>query len=112
MGAGDGRLRAALFPPVEPPATGITFPDPRLAGEEDVIAVGTDFRPGTLLEAYRHGIFPWPHSTRFVPWCSMNPRAIFPLDGEPHWSRSLRRTLRVTPMSRTLDEGFREVVVA
>jgi leucyl/phenylalanyl-tRNA--protein transferase len=103
----------AQFPPIEPPSTGIVFPDPRLApDDEHVVAIGSDFRPGTLLEAYRHGIFPWPHSSRYVPWCSMNPRAIFPLDREPHWSRSLRRTLRISTFRRSIDEAFADVVVA
>jgi leucyl/phenylalanyl-tRNA--protein transferase len=65
-----------------------------------------------MLEAYSHGIFPWPDSSGTVPWCSMRRRAIFPLEEEPHWSRSLRRTLRATPFVCTLDEAFREVVEA
>ena len=100
------------FPPIEPPSTGITFPDPRLAGDEHVVAVGSDFRPGTLLEAYRNGIFPWPQSARLVPWCSMDPRAIFPLVAPLHWSRSLRRTLRLHPFTVTVDEAFDDVVRA
>ncbi len=74
--------------------------------------MGGDFRPGTMLEAYSHGIFPWPDSHGRVPWCSMRKRAVFPLDEPPAWSRSLRRALRVTEMTRTLDEAFREVVAA
>jgi leucyl/phenylalanyl-tRNA--protein transferase len=100
------------FPPIEPPPTGVRFPDPRTAGDAQVVALGADFRAGTLLEAYRHGIFPWPDSRGRVPWCSMDPRAVFPLQAPPHWSRSLRRTLRITPFECTLDEAFREVVTA
>jgi leucyl/phenylalanyl-tRNA--protein transferase len=65
-----------------------------------------------MLTAYRSGIFPWPDSEGNVPWCSMLRRAIYPLAEEPHWSRSLRRTLRITPFSRTLDASFRGVVEA
>jgi leucyl/phenylalanyl-tRNA--protein transferase len=97
-------------PPVEPPATGVRFPDPARAGGREILAIGSDFTPGTLLSAYRAGIFPWPQSRRVVPWCSPDPRAIFPLtpiDGEPpHWSRSLRRTLRHHPFRLSLDEDF------
>jgi leucyl/phenylalanyl-tRNA--protein transferase len=100
------------FPPVEPPRTGVRFPDPRDIGESQVVAMGADFRAGTLLEAYRHGIFPWPDGRGRVPWCSTDPRAVFPLDEAPGWSRSLRRTLRITPFTRTVDEAFREVVLA
>jgi leucyl/phenylalanyl-tRNA--protein transferase len=90
----------------------VTFPDPRRAGRAEVLAVGSDFRAATMLEAYAHGIFPWPDASGTVPWCSMLRRAIFPIEEEPHWSRSLRRTLRATPLVRTIDESFREVVEA
>jgi leucyl/phenylalanyl-tRNA--protein transferase len=35
---------------------------------------------------------------------------VFPLEGEPHWSRSLRRTLRRHPFQITLDEDFAGVM--
>jgi leucyl/phenylalanyl-tRNA--protein transferase len=90
----------------------VTFPDPRRAGRAEVLAIGGDFRAGTMLTAYRNGIFPWPDSTGNVPWCSVRRRAIFPLGEEPHLSRSLRRTLRITPLVCTLDASFRAVVEA
>ncbi len=97
--------------PVEPPPTRFAFPDPKKArGREGLVATGGDFEPGTLLAAYRKGIFPWPMDELLVPWCSPNPRAIFPIDAEPHWSRSLRRSLRVKPFRVTIDEAFTEVI--
>jgi len=89
----------------------VVFPDPRDLGDHDVVAVGTDFSPGTLLEAYRHGIFPWPHGN-MVAWFSPHPRAIFPLDAAPRWSRSLRRTLRNTRLRVTVDRAFLDVIRA
>ncbi len=100
------------FPPEEPPPTSVRFPDPRDFPGEEVFAMGSDFRPGTLLEAYRSGIFPWPQSARRVPWCSLDPRAVFPLDAPPHWSRSLRRTRRIHPYTLTVDLAFEQVVRA
>ena len=100
--------------PVEPPPTEVRFPDPRRV-HRDVIAVGTDFRPGTLLQAYRMGIFPWPQASRdgdeLVAWFSPDPRALLPLD-RIHWSRSLRRTLRNHPYRVTVDGAFRETMIA
>src|SRR5262245_53093111 len=90
-------------PPIEPPRTRARFPDPRKARGVEVLAVGGDFSAGTLLAAYRTGIFPWPHSSGVVPWCSPEPRAIFPLEREPRWSRSLRRTLKKHPFEITKD---------
>ncbi|GAC1299423.1 MAG: leucyl/phenylalanyl-tRNA--protein transferase [Polyangiales bacterium] len=119
------------FPPTEPPLTHVVFPDPRRAGRREILAVGADFSPGTLLAAYRAGIFPWPQSrtllspfdpsaqpsaksTRavLVPWCSPDPRAIFPIEEAPHWSRSLRRTLRIHPFTVSIDTAFEEVMRA
>jgi len=102
---------------VHPPATGIRFPDPRRGPV--VVAVGEDFRPGTLLEAYKHGIFPWPHTfvdergreEHVVAWFSPDPRALFPLDRAFHWSRSLRRTMRKKPWRITVDRAFADVIV-
>lgn len=93
-------------PPVEPPASGVHFPDPAKAGAREILAIGSDFTPGTLLSAYRAGLFPWPQSRRVVPWCSPDPRAIFPLEQAPRWSRSLRRTLRHHPYRLSVDERF------
>ncbi len=81
------------------------------------MAVGCDFSPGTLLHAYRTGIFPWPHGDEhdeqgapLVLWFSPEPRCIFDLAPEPRWSRSLRRTLRIHPYEVTLDEDFAGVM--
>lgn len=108
--------KALPYPPVEPPKTAIAFPDPRRLGRREVVAIGEDFRPYTILEAYRRGVFPWPHTSPtgdpMVLWFSPNPRAIFPLEGEPHWSRSLRRTLRQHPYTVTVDADFEAVIRA
>jgi leucyl/phenylalanyl-tRNA--protein transferase len=74
--------------------------------------VGVDFRAGTLLAAYRAGIFPWPQSSRRVGWFSPDPRAIFPLEKPPHWSRSLRRAMRAKDLTITIDEAFSDVMKA
>ncbi len=74
------------------------MPDPReLAAGEDLVAVGADLEPGTLLAAYRAGLFPMPIDPRRrrskMAWFSPDPRGIIPLDGL-HVSRSLRRSMR------------------
>lgn len=106
-------------PPIEPPPPRVAFPDPSRKSAPEVLAIGCDFSPSTLLLAYRSGIFPWPHGDEvgkdgapLVLWFSPDPRAIFPLDAPPHWSRSLRRTLRVHPYEVTIDQAFEEVVRA
>ena len=104
------------FPPIEPPPARVRFPDPARSRSPEVVAIGCDFNPGTLLLAYRSGIFTWPHGddqhdgAPLVLWFSPDPRCIFPLEGELHWSRSLRRTLRIHPYEVTLDQDFEQVI--
>jgi leucyl/phenylalanyl-tRNA--protein transferase len=56
-----------------------------------LVAVGADLEPGTLLAAYRCGMFPMPVARRRVGWWSPDPRGILPLDGLKV-SRSLRKS--------------------
>jgi leucyl/phenylalanyl-tRNA--protein transferase len=100
-------------PAIEPPKSRVRFPDAAKAPPHGVLAIGCDFAPGTLIQAYRSGIFPWPHGededergTPLVLWFSPDPRCVFPLGPEPHWSRSLRRTLRIHPYRVSVDEDF------
>ena len=94
--------------PIEPAVTRWVFPDPAFAGPDDVIAVGADLEPGTLLAAYRTGLFPM-----YVPdggplaWWSPLRRGILPVGGM-RVSRSLRRSIRRFEWS--IDEAFADVV--
>ena len=71
--------------------TAWSFPDPRLA-DGDLVAVGADLEPATILDAYRHGLFPMPLRNQ-VAWWSPDPRGIIPLR-DLHVSRSLRKSCR------------------
>src|SRR5262249_18015581 len=82
-----------LRSPVEPPASRWSFPDPRVAGGDDLVAVGGDLQPGTVLGAYRRGLFPMNINRRHLGWWSPQERGIIPLD-EFVPSRSLRRSRR------------------
>ena len=89
--------------PVEPPPSPWVFPDPRHAGPD------ADLAPGTLLAAYRRGIFPMPEDGTREPmhWYSPVHRGVVPLDGVVV-SRSLRRSLR--DFEVRVDTAFDEVV--
>lgn len=96
--------------PIEPAPSRFDFPDPRLGdGPNGVLGVGGDFSPGTLLAAYRAGIFPWPIDRRTVPWCSPDPRGLLLLDEAPTWARSVRRA-RKRGFRVTVDAAFASVV--
>jgi leucyl/phenylalanyl-tRNA---protein transferase len=75
--------------PLEPPPSQWAFPDASLGGPDEIVAVGGDLEPGTLIAAYRQGLFPM-RARRALAWWSPDPRGIMPLDGF-HASRSLRR---------------------
>lgn len=83
------------------------FPDPRDA-DGDVVGIGADLEPDTLLTAYRSGLFPMPSDGMLV-WWSPDPRGILPLDGL-RVSRSLRRSLRRYEVR--FDTAFATVVEA
>lgn len=69
------------------------MPPVQQANADGLVAVGADLEPGTLLAAYRAGLFPMPVGRRRLGWWSPDPRGIIPLDGL-HVSRSLRRSAR------------------
>jgi leucyl/phenylalanyl-tRNA---protein transferase len=96
--------------PVEPPPSPWVFADPRDAGD-DLVGIGADLAPGTLLAAYRSGIFPMPENGVRPPmhWFSPVHRGIVPLDGLLV-SRSLRRSRRAFEIR--VDTAFDEVVAA
>ncbi len=86
------------------------FPDPRYA-QGDVVAMGEDLRVETLREAYRKGIFPWPHDSVPLPWFSPRRRAVLFLD-ELHIGRSLRKAAKRSALTFTIDRDFRAVIRA
>ena len=89
-----------------------TFPKPgRRSDRDGLLATGADLRPSTLVHAYRHGVFPWPHDDAPLPWFSPNPRGILPLD-HLQVSKSLRQRLRRCGWTTTMDRAFDEVILA
>lgn len=86
-----------------------SFPDPHASNDDDgLIAIGADLRAETLVEAYRAGIFPWPHDRAPLPWFSPNPRGVLPLD-HLRVSRSLRQRMRRCGWHTTVDAAFTDV---
>jgi len=86
------------------------FPDPRYA-RGDVVAIGDDLRVETLRDAYRHGIFPWPHENLPMPWFSPRRRTVIVFD-ELHVGRSLRKAQRRSGFTYTIDRAFDKVIAS
>ncbi len=92
--------------PLEPPPSNFVFPDPGGA-EGDVVAIGGDLAPGTILAAYRRGMFPMNLPDGRLGWWSPLERAVLPLNGL-RISRSLRQSCRRFTVS--VDEDFDGVI--
>ena len=91
---------------VEPEPTSWRLEVPPDDHPDDLWAVGADLRPGTLLAAYRLGLFPMPLSGT-LGWFSPARRAVFPLSSFER-SRSLRRASRRYEIR--VDSAFADVV--
>jgi leucyl/phenylalanyl-tRNA--protein transferase len=95
--------------PIEPAPCVYRMPDAEEALPGGLLASGGDLAPGTLLAAYRGGIFPWPDPTGRLLWWSPDPRAVLPLDGF-HESRRLRQRRRSLLSEVTFDRAFGAVI--
>ena len=82
-----------------------------LRSPNGLLAAGGDLSTPRLLEAYRHGIFPWFSEGEPILWWSPDPRMVlFP--GEFKLSHSLRKTLRKGPHEVRTDTAFEQVMRA
>jgi leucyl/phenylalanyl-tRNA--protein transferase len=99
-----------VHPPVEPPPTTWLLDAARAEPGEDLVAAGADLEPGTLLAAYRLGLFPMglgPHGRGTTGWWSPDPRGVIPA-GALRVRRSLRQA--IGRFELRVDTVFDEVV--
>ncbi|GAB3486337.1 leucyl/phenylalanyl-tRNA--protein transferase [Azotobacter salinestris] len=76
-----------------------------------LLAVGGDLSSERLIQAYRHGCFPWYQAGQPILWWSPDPRTVlFP--HELHVSRSLRKVLRQERFQVSFDRDFSAVIEA
>ena len=87
------------------------FPPAEEADPEGLVGLGGELSPEWLLDAYRHGIFPWPITDFEAPlaWWSPDPRAVIEFD-RFHISRRLRQTCRGGKFEVTHDLDFPGVI--
>lgn len=86
------------------------FPPPTSTTPEGLLCVGGRLTPDWLLDAYSHGIFPWPMwDDEPMVWWSPDPRSIIKLDAF-HISRRLARTIRSGKFTVTCDRDFAGVI--
>ena len=87
----------------------ISFPDPVLAEENGLLAVGGDLSTDRLLLAYLYGIFPWYEpGDEILWWCPKERFLIFP--GEIHVSRSMKKYMNKHDSKICLNRDFRDTM--
>ena len=93
----------------------LVFPPASLADDSygGLLAVGGDYRAERLVEAYSHGIFPWPEPsvTDEIAWFSPTPRFVL-LPGNLHVPKSLARVMKSRKFEITVDKAFCKVIRA
>jgi leucyl/phenylalanyl-tRNA--protein transferase len=98
--------------PVEPSPSRWQLDLDRAKPKDDLVGIGADLEPGTLLMAYRAGLFPMGVGADGRPptgWWSPDPRGVL-LPGQVRISRSLRKSLRHFDIR--VDTAFSEVIAS
>ncbi len=89
----------------------VGFPDTSLARSEPngLLCAGGDLEPGTIINAYSRGIFPWFSDDQPILWWSPDPRMVlFPAEFKV--SKSLAKTVRSQKFDIRFDTAFEEVI--
>lgn len=89
----------------------VFFPPPEMAHSSGLLCVGGELTPAWLIDAYRHGIFPWPAfpDVDVLAWWSPDPRAIIEME-KLHVSRRLERKIRSGKFQLTINRAFDDVI--
>ncbi len=89
----------------------LQFPNPELANEEGLLAVGGDLSSDRLLLAYKNGIFPWFDNDDEILWWSPDPRLILKLE-DFKLSKSLKRIINSKKFQVKFNTQFSQVINA
>ncbi|MBT4190661.1 MAG: leucyl/phenylalanyl-tRNA--protein transferase [Lentimicrobiaceae bacterium] len=85
------------------------FPNPMMAGNDGLLAIGGDLTSDRLIEAYRCGIFPWYSEGQPILWWSPNPRMIlFPNNFKRN--KSLEKVVKNKKFQIHFDKDFKHVI--
>ena len=89
----------------------IMFPQPALAEEDGLLAIGGDLSTERLLLAYTNGIFPWYSDDEPILWFSPHERFVLYPD-KLKISKSMRKVIRLAKFTITTNRCFNDVVLA
>lgn len=85
------------------------FPNPELAEDDGLLAVGGDLSLERLLVAYSNGIFPWFSEGDPILWFSPHQRCVIYPD-KIKVSKSMSKVLSSKTFSITIDKAFEDVI--
>ena len=87
----------------------IWFPDPVLAEDDGLLAVGGDLSTKRLLLAYTNGIFPWYNpEDEILWWCPKKRFLIFP--DNIHISHAMKKFMKHTDLTTSINKNFNDVI--
>lgn len=86
-----------------------SFPDPLTAPDDGILCFGGDFETDLLLDAYIHGIFPWPHEGYPLLWFSPLERGVLDFS-ELHLPQSLKKLMKKNIYTFKMNTNFSEVI--
>jgi len=89
----------------------LLFPNPALAEDDGLLAVGGDLSMQRLLLAYQNGIFPWYSEDEPILWFSPHERFVL-YPGELVVSKSMRKVLNSGQFKLTFNQCFEGVIAA
>ena len=86
-----------------------SFPNPRFAADEGLLAYGGGLEPNRILSAYRQGIFPWFNEDDPILWWSPNPRLVlYPKDFKV--KKSFKKVLKKRDFLVKFDNNFEHTI--
>lgn len=91
------------------PKDELIFPNPALADEDGLLAIGGDLSPERLILAYQMGIFPWFSDDDPILWYSPHHRCVIYPD-RIKVSKSMKKILSEQVFKVTVNQAFDKVI--
>lgn len=89
----------------------IIFPNPELAEEDGLLAIGGDLSAERLILAYQHGIFPWFSEGDPICWYSPHERCVIYPD-KIKITKSMKQVLKNADFKVTANQAFEKVIAS
>lgn len=92
------------------PSDEIVFPNPALAEDDGLLAIGGDLSAERLILAYQHGIFPWYSEGDPICWYAPHERCVI-YPQKIKISKSMKKVLESNVFRITFNQAFERVII-